>query len=67
MSFQLASYFTQIFASVARWLEQIFEATGMAPFVLSMFAVYLSVRYLLGPLMFSSGSDKAKKKKDGDK
>ena len=67
MSYQFIGLFAQIFASVASWFEQIFAATGMASFVLSMFVVYLSVRYLLSPLMFSSGSDKANKKKDGDK
>ena len=54
------------FQAVQNWLAMIFHATGTLGVYLGIIVVWLSLRYLVSPLLFTRGSDKVKKKKDGD-
>lgn len=62
MASDVMNLFAMAITAVADWFNRVMTGSGVGGIVLGMFVVWASVKYLLGPLMFSSGSDKAKKK-----
>lgn len=59
---QIMELFTASFAAVVGWFSQIMNGSGLATFFVGMFVVWASMKYLLGPLVFNAGSDRAKDK-----
>lgn len=49
------------------WTYIIFDKTGMLPFYFSVIVIFLVISYLLSSVLVSSrGSDKVRRRKDGD-
>ena len=74
MAIEVALLLRQAINAVQLWFTQIFSATGMTGFYLSLVFIYLLVRILLSNFLPSSGSDtgvkslppgRSKKNKDG--
>lgn len=66
MEFQIANIIYRSVDAVVGWFGDLVGNTGVFSIYISFVIVHLSVRYLFGSLMFSRGSDRAKKKKGGD-
>lgn len=63
MNTGIVSIFASIFDAVQGWFVSIFTSAGVGDFFFAVFAVVLSVRFLLMPILgySNTGSDKAKK------
>lgn len=57
--------FGSVFSACTSWFNSVILASKSGGFLIGAVAIYLIVRYLVYPLVGSSGSDKAQRK-DGD-
>ena len=66
MASQILSMITLVFAKLVEWFELILTESGFKGLYLAAAFLALSGRYLLQPILGSSGSDKVSKKRDDE-
>lgn len=66
MAADVLSMITQVFAQLVAWFELILTESGFKGLYIGAVFLALCGRYLLQPILGSSGSDKVSKKRDDE-
>lgn len=64
MAGEVFDLLTRAVLACANWFAQLMTSAGMSGIWLSVLSMVLAIRYLVGPLLFSAGSDQASKNKN---